>query len=415
MTDHSPTNGFTGPEQARELPRGAAVVVIGGGVNGLSTAFQLAKRGLRDVVVLERRHLGSGATGKSGALVRCHYANVPEARLTHESLKIFRQWDDEIGAGSPGFSPVGFLQVVAPEHEDRLRANVAAHQAIGIDTRIVDRDELREIEPFLFTDDLTVAAFEPGSGYADPNATLHGFAQAARRLGVRIVEELPATVIIVKNGRVTGVTTPAGTIATEAVVLAAGSWANQLLLPLGVDLGMEPVRTQVVLFRWPPPLETRGHRVVIDAVNHSWLRPEGVRCTLIGAERSVHNADPDTLDESVDAPAIPASRRALAARFPIFANAVMRGGWSGTYMRSADGHPIIDQLPAVPGLWVMTGDSGTSFKTSPAIGICLAEWITSGAPGLVDLTPFRSARFSEANLWLDERSYGDDQRLTVSR
>jgi sarcosine oxidase subunit beta len=415
MTDHSPTNGLTGLEQARELPRGAAVVVIGGGVNGLSTAFQLAKRGLRDVVVLERRHLGSGATGKSGALVRCHYANVPEARLTHESLKIFRGWDDEIGAGSSGFSPVGFLQVVAPEHEDRLRANVAAHQAIGIDTRIVDRDELREIEPFLFTDDLTVAAFEPGSGYADPNATLHGFAQAARRLGVRIVEELPATAIIVKNGRVTGVTTPAGTIATEAVVLAAGSWANQLLLPLGVDLGMEPVRTQVVLFRWPPPLETRGHRVVIDAVNHSWLRPEGVRCTLIGAERSVHNADPETLDESVDAPAIPASRRALAARFPIFANAVMRGGWSGTYMRSADGHPIIDQIPAVPGLWVMTGDSGTSFKTSPAIGICLAEWITAGAPRLLDLTPFRSSRFYEAKPWLDERSYGDDQRLTVSR
>jgi sarcosine oxidase subunit beta len=415
MTDHPATNGLTGPEQTRDLPRAAAVVVIGGGVNGLSTAFQLARRGLHDVVVLERQHLGSGATGKSGALVRCHYANVPEARLTHESLEIFRHWDDEIGAGSPGFAPVGFLQVVAPEHEDRLRANVAAHQAIGIDTHIVDRDELREIEPFLFTADLTVAAFEPGSGYADPNATLHGFAQAARRLGVRIVEEMPATAIHVRNGRVNGVTTLAGTIATEAVVLAAGSWANQLLLPLGVDLGLEPVRTQVVLFRWPPPLETRGHRVVIDAVNHSWLRPEGTRCTLIGAERSVHNANPDLLDESVDAPTIPASRRALAARFPIFANAVMRGGWSGTYMRSPDGHPIIDQIPAVPGLWVMTGDSGTSFKTSPAIGICLAEWITTGAPRLVDLTPFRSSRFSEAKPWLDERSYGDDQRLTVSR
>jgi sarcosine oxidase subunit beta len=84
-------------------------------------------------------------------------------------------------------------------------------------------------------------------------------------------------------------------------------------------------------------------------------------------------------------------------------------------MRSPDGHPIIDQLPSVSGLWVMTGDSGTSFKTAPAIGVCLAEWIIEGAPRLADLTPFRSTRFAAGEPWLDERSYGDDRQLTVSR
>ena len=143
--DENP-NGLARGESSHDLPRGARIVVIGGGVNGLSTAFQLAKRGVRDVVVLERRHLGAGATGKSGALVRCHYANVPEARLTQESLHIFRNWDKEVGAGSPGFTPTGFIQVVAPEHEDRLRQNVADQNAVGIETRLVARDELREIE-----------------------------------------------------------------------------------------------------------------------------------------------------------------------------------------------------------------------------------------------------------------------------
>lgn len=410
------SDGFVPNESdAGLLPRTAEAVVVGGGVIGLSTAFQLAKRGMRDVVVLERRFLGAGATGKSGALVRCHYANVPEARLTHESQRIFRAWDDEVGSGSPGLAPVGFLQVVAPDHEERLRANVADQQAIGIDTRVVDRAELREIEPFLHTDDVTFAAFEPGSGYADPNATLQGFAEAARRLGVRIVEETPVLAVRRDGDRVSGVKTAAGVIAADTVVIAAGSWADRLLRPLGIDLDLEPVRTQVVLFRWPAELTGRGHRVVIDAVNRSWLRPEGGNCTLIGAERSVATSDPDVLDESVDPAVIPVSRRALAARFPIFANAVMRGGWSGTYMRSPDGHPIIDQVPAVPGLWVMTGDSGTSFKTAPAIGVCLAEWITDGAPRLVDLLPFRSTRFAEGRPWLDERSYGDDRRLTVSR
>src|SRR5688500_12813311 len=262
MTGNGDANGVVRGENPRDLPRGAGVVVIGGGVNGLSTGFQLAKRDLRDVVVLERRHLGAGATGKSGALVRCHYANVPEARLTHESLRIFRNWDDEVGAGSAGFSPTGFVQVVSPEHEDRLRQNVADQQAIGIETRVVDREELREIDPFLYCDDLTVAAYEPGSGFADPNATLHGFARAARDLGARLFEETPVTAIQTTGGRVSGVETPLGAISTGTVLVAAGSWADRLLTPLAIERGLQPVRTQVGVFRWPPQLEGRGHRLV---------------------------------------------------------------------------------------------------------------------------------------------------------
>src|SRR3712207_4303806 len=127
-----------------QIGRTAEVVVVGGGVVGTSVAFQMAKRGVRDVVLLERRQLGAGATGKSGALVRCHYANVDEARLTLESLRIFRNWEDEVGAGSPGFEPVGFVQVVDPADEARLRANVAAQRAIGVETSVVTAAELRE-------------------------------------------------------------------------------------------------------------------------------------------------------------------------------------------------------------------------------------------------------------------------------
>src|SRR4051812_47200227 len=102
MKETTNPNGFSAGEAPRYLPRQAGVVIIGGGVVGLSTAFQLAKRGAKDVIVLERRHLGSGASGKSGALVRCHYANTAEAQLTYESVKIFRGWDEEVGTGSPG-------------------------------------------------------------------------------------------------------------------------------------------------------------------------------------------------------------------------------------------------------------------------------------------------------------------------
>lgn len=398
------------------VPATAGAVVIGGGVNGLSAAFQLAKRGLRDVVVLERRQLAAGATGKSGALVRCHYANVPEALLTLHSQRIFQNWADEIGAGDPGYEAVGFIQVVAPEMAGNLRTNVAAHQAAGVDTRIVDRAELREIEPMLRTDDIDIAAFEPNSGYADPNATVYGFAKAAQRLGVRILTDTEATGIDVVGGRVTGVRTSRGDISTDRVLLAGGSWANTLLHSLGLDLGMEPVRTQVVIFRWPQAVDhSRTHRVVIDKLNHSWIRPVPGYGTLIGAERSVGGVDPETLDEGVPAQSVGIARSVLAARFPVFAEALMRGGWAGTYMRSPDGHPVIDRAPGIDGMWLMTGDSGSSFKTAPATGICLAEWMTDGAPQLMDLTPFRATRFAEGRPWLDEFAYGDDRQLTVSR
>ena len=399
-----------------QVPASANVVIIGAGVNGLSTAFQLAKRGVKDIVVLERQTVGAGASGKTGALVRCHYANVPEAELTRRSIDIFNNWDEEVGAGSCGFDPVGFLHVAPADRLEALRANVASHQAVGVDTRLVGWQETQEIEPLLNVEDIEYAAYEPGSGYADPNATMYGFLEAAKQLGVKLFEHTPVTRVLTANGKVTGVETPRGTIATETVLVAAGSWANGLLKPMGLDFGQEPVRTQVVIFRWPREVDhTRKHVVVIDAINHSWIRPVGDHGTLIGAERSIGGVDPDTLDEGTPAHSVNVAREVLTRRFPVFKEAIMRGGWAGTYMRSADSHPIIDRAPGIDGMWLMTGDSGSSFKTSSAIGICLAEWMTDGAPQLMDLTPFRATRFADGNLWLDENSYGDDRQVTVSR
>jgi len=146
----------------------------------------------------------------------------------------------------------------------------------------------------------------------------------------------------------------------------------------------------------------------------SWLRPEGAAATLIGVELGAAHADPEKYDEGVDAAYVARCREALTARLPQFADAPMRGGWAGMIMMSPDGRPIIDRLPAAEGLWAMLGDSGTSFKTAPAIGRCLAEWITAGAPRTADLHPFRASRFVEGGPWTDADHYGGEG-LTVSR
>jgi sarcosine oxidase, subunit beta len=390
----------------------ADVVIIGGGVNGASVAFNLERLGVRRVVLLERRHLGAGASGKSGSLVRMHYTNEAESRLAWESLKVFRNFDALVG-GDCGFEAPGFVQIVDPAHSDALRANVAMQQGLGIDTRLVSREELTEISPDLRVDDVGAAAYEPGSGFAEPNATTFAFAAAARRLGATIETDCEALRIVTEGGRVAGVETSRGRVTTPVVVAVPGAWACRLLDPLGLDFGLTPYRIQVSIFRWPEGF-TRRHPAVIDSTRSAWIRPEGRAGTLIGVELGAGHADPDKYDEGVDEAYVALCREALATRFPAFERSTMRGGWAGMIMMSPDGRPVIDQIPSVPGLFVMLGDSGTSFKTSPAIGRCLAEWIVKGRPETADLTRFRSTRFAEGQPWIDSTDYGIE-RPTISR
>lgn len=398
------------------FPATAEAVVIGGGVNGLSTAYQLTRKGIHPVV-LERTHIGAGATGKSGALVRAHYTNPQETQLALASMRIFRGWAEHVGSGDPGLESVGFLRLVAPEDEEALRANVAMQRALGSDTMIVTRDEIEFIEPFINTDDITVAAYEPTSGFADSNATAFGFAQAATKRGASIFTSVEATNVITEGGRVTGIETTRGFISTPTVLIAAGAFANQLLLPLGVDLGLFPRRSRVVIFRHPYELPAnRRHRVVIDSVNSAWIAPVTPTTTLIGVTVGDRDGvEPSDFEETLEQSYIDLARNTLARRFPAFANATMRGGWTGVYMQSPDGHPVIDKLDQFDGLFLMAGDSGSSFKTAPAIGLVLAEWIAEREPKLLDMTPFRASRFAEGKPWIDEFQYGETPEESIVR
>lgn len=383
----------------------ADVVVIGGGVNGTSTAWHLAKRGVR-VTLLERATLAAGSTGKSGALVRMHYTNRHDAALAQQSLPYFQHWADVVGVGDPGFQQVGVLRLAPERFDDRLRANVGMLREVGVNTDVISADEVREIDPGVYTGDFTIAAWEPESGYADPAATAYGFAAAARALGASIHEGIEATAIETTGERVTGVATPHGVIATDTVVVAPGPWASNLLGPLGLDYGLLPNRVQIAILRRAAD-DAASHPVYIDGLNNTWMRPEGPFGTLIGVGRDQLGVDPDLYDEGVDRDYVIDSRRRCARRRPALANGIMRGGWSGMITMSPDGHAIIGPLDPYQGLYGIVGDSGTNFKTAPAIGSNLAAWITEGAADAVDLRPFRASRFAEEDLLRGEHEYGD--------
>lgn len=384
----------------------ADAVIIGAGVMGASIAFHLTRAGLRRVVVLERGAAASGSTGRSGALVRTHYTNAPETRLALFSLAYFQHWDDLVGgqATDCGFQRIGFAMLVGPANADRLRRAVAMQQALGVVTQVVSPADLRELQPGLVIDDLALAAYEPGSGYADPVATTRAFLVAAQARGASLREHTAVTGLLRQGERVVGVATAAGSITSPIVVCAAGCWNDRLAASVGVTVPLTVTRAQWALFGRPPAQAGRG-LVLIDAALGLYTRPHGADQTLagLGAADLARPVDRDAYREENDPDFPPRVLATLGRRLPALAGQPHQGGQAGLYDLSPDTRAIIDRAPGLEGLYLAAGFSGTGFKKSPAVGAGLAELITTGQARRVDLHPFRLGRFAEgATEWGDE-------------
>ncbi|HXM54068.1 MAG TPA: FAD-binding oxidoreductase [Candidatus Dormibacteraeota bacterium] len=372
----------------------AAVVVVGAGINGLSLAFHLARRGAGPVVVLERSQVGAGATGRSGGIVRTHYADEAEIRLALEGLRWFQRWDELVGGGC-GFEPVGLIVIAPPERRPQLERSVAWQRSLGIDSRLLSAEEARDVDPALrLPEAVSHVAYEPNAGCAEPNLALRTLAEAALRLGVEIRVGVEAGEVLHAGQRVTGVATSEGVVRAPTVVVAAGAWANRLLVPLGIDLGMRPARARVAVFPTPPG-RPWPHPACLDHVRGSWYRPVAGAATLVGVESAVDRyARPDDTSEGVDGDFLATCAHAVTERFPVMRGAPSRGAWAGMFMESPDQRPVIGPLPPYEGLYAIAGDSGTSFKTAPAIGLGLSELILTGESRAVDLEPFRADRLA---------------------
>lgn len=383
----------------------AEAVVVGGGIVGASIAFHLTRLGLRDVLLLERGRLAGQATGQSGALVRTHYTNAPEARMALAALPWFEQWPELVG-GSCGFVPTGFLQIVGPIDSAALERNTAMlHDQVGIDTRLVNAYEAAQLQPGLAVGDGERIAYEPRSGYANPVAATLTLVEAAQRRGAEICEGIAVTGLRVNNGRITGVDTASGSVEAPIVVLANGGWAIPLVAPLGLELPIRPVLSQIAILHRAPELPEgiAGHLTIIDRARGYYARPHEVDLTLVGLSGFSHNLT--TFDDglhSYDLEVPGRARSGIAGRIAGFAKVRFAYGRSGPLDVTPDRGAIIGRGP-IEGLFLAVGMSGSGFKKAPAIGACIAELILNGAATTAPIEPFRPQRFAEEDLIL-----GDD-------
>ncbi len=377
----------------------ADVIIIGAGVHGASLAFHLAQRGVRPLI-LERKFVAAGATGRSSGLVRMHYDVRQDAELAWLSFQYFRDWKERVG-GECGFTRTGFLQLVAPADVETLKANVAMHQEIGIPVLLVGAQDVKRLAPAFSVEDIEWAAYEPESGYAMPGDTAQAFLEAARQKGARLMQEC-AVIEVLGESRVQGVRSTQGEFFAPIVVNAAGAWAGALNAALGLNLPYDTWRHDTMFAARPRSLGS--HPTAIDFANEMYFRPEG-SLTLVGLE------DGNPLGESPDGDTdharpgfVERAIERLCRRIPAMENGALHSAHGGYDGITPDQHPLLGPI-GPEGFYLDCGFSGTGFKIAPAVGLCMAEWILDGEPRTVDLTMYRPQRFAAGRPIRGEHPY----------
>lgn len=387
------------------MGKSADAVVIGAGINGASIAFNLLKQGLKKVVILEKYLIASGGTGKSAAIIRQHYSNEPLVRMMKRCIHIFSNFGEIVG-GNSGFTKTGWAFLI-PQHAAEVFAdNMSMQQALGINTREISKKDLLDIEPRFNLDDVARIAYEHDSGYADPHLTTTSYIQAACSIGGEIMQCNPVTGILIRKGRIVGVDTREGRVATNIVVNAAGPWAGKVAEMAGCKIPLQISREEEILIA-PPLGEPSVRLVVSDMCKAIYYRPDSSRILVgRGYPKEYTYVDPDNFSGDTSFEFIEDAARRLVDRIPGFANALVEHAYTGLYDITPDWHPVLGRT-AVAGFYLAAGFSGHGFKLGPAIGELVAEEILTGKATSIDISGFDLSRFEKGQLF--SAAYGGNR------
>lgn len=377
---------------SREQPTSAEVVIIGGGVMGVSTAYQLAKAGIKDVVLLEKNALGSGSTCKAAGGVRAQFSDRANIAMGAHSLEVFNNFGALFGQ-EIDLHHSGYLFLLdSPETVAAFEANVALQNELGVPSEMISVAEAKRLSPLIDTEGLLGAAYSAEDGHCTPESVVLGYATAARRHGATLLTGCEATAIEVVDGQIRAVLTPAGRIATDTVICVAGAWSGQVGALAGVELPVTPVRRQIVITE--PMAELAPNTpFTIDFGTSFYFHGES-NGLLIGM------SDPDETPGfklSRSDSWLPRLGAAIARRAPALSEVGLSSGWAGLYEMTPDCNALIGESRSVGRFLYATGFSGHGFLLGPAIGEVLRDLYLGQDPAF-DVSGFDVERFAGSGL-----------------
>ena len=361
-------------EGAGQLPAQAEVVIVGGGVVGLAIAYNLARRGLGDVVVVERGYLAEGASGRNGGGVRQQWSTELNIRLMQESVELCRRFAVDLGV-NVWFRQGGYLFLARTAQEvARLDKNIAIQNRCGVPTRMLEPDKAHEIVPELDLTGIIAAAYNPTDGILFPWPFLWGYARQAAAHGARIFTQTPVSGLEPQKGGGYLVHTPRGAVRARRLVNATGAWSPRLAQMIGVQVPTYPIRHEICSSEPLKPFL----RPMVSELTSGLYCSQSMRGEIVGGVTIPGHDSTYGMGSTLEFLATYARR--LVRLMPILGEIKVLRQWAGPYDQSPDGNPILGAAPGHPDFFLACGFVGHGFMMAPIVGKLYGEWLTGGAP-----------------------------------
>jgi sarcosine oxidase, subunit beta len=349
----------------------ASVVIIGGGISGCSIAYNLALKGVKDIVVIEKEYLTSGSTGRCGAGVRMQWGTEMNCRLAKYSIEFYEKANEVLEYdGDIEFKQGGYLIVASTEKEDtQFKKNIALQNSLGIPSVYLSPKEAKKIVPHMDESKIISATYCKKDGHLNPFHATQAYADAAARLGVKFMKYTIVTGIQVENGKITGVQTDKGFISTPVVVNAAGGHSKQIGDMVGVDIPVYPERHQILVTEPVNPIQ--NPMFMSFSLNiYCQQTPHG--SFIMG--RGDAN-EPRDLRVTSSWHFLEEMAKNCCELLPLLKDLRVVRQWAGLYCMSPDRQPIYGRANNVEGFYMATGYSGHGFMFGPVTGVVMAETI----------------------------------------
>jgi sarcosine oxidase subunit beta len=377
------------------MEKTADVVIVGGGVIGLSIAYHLALKKAGKILLFEKGQLGEGSTSRCAGGIRTQFSTEINILFSLESMKVFKRFQEEFGV-DPEFKQIGYLFLATTETEMAVFGeNIKLQKRFGIPVELLSPDEIRSRWPYLRMDDILGGTFCSQDGYAGPSEVLSGFASGARRSGAKIYEGEEVIGILLCGGRIRGVRTRNEEISTPIVVNAGGPYAASLGAMAGLDIPVRPLRRQIFITA-PFHLTEQSVPLTID-FHRGWYFRQEVDGFLLSGPLDKESS----FNLNIDYEAMAEASENAMYRVPALEKARIARGWAGLYEISPDNHAILGKVPEVEGMILANGFSGHGFQHSPAVGRVISELIAEGKASTIEISPLSIERFKGGKLILE--------------
>ncbi|PSQ49265.1 FAD-dependent oxidoreductase [Halobacteriales archaeon SW_7_65_23] len=377
------------------------VIVIGGGIVGLSASYYLAERGA-DVRLFEKGSLGNGSTARSAGGIRSQFDTAVNVELSLASKRVWNAFEDRFGVDM-AYRKTGYLFLARSEAvAETFRENVQMQRDLGAESEFLTPEEAREHCEGLSAEQFVAATYNGDDGFADPNLAVQGYAGGVREAGVDIRTGTAVTDLRQDDEAVVGVVTGDGRFDADFVVNAGGPYATEIGRMAGASLPIHPRRRQIAVVDATRPVP-EDDPLTIDLETGSYFRPEREGAALVGGHFAEDdpNQDPDSHDDSMElAWAADAVERAAEWTRYFDAETRIKRGWAGLYAVTPDNHPVIEE--SVPGLITASGFSGHGFQHAPATGQIVADLVFEAKPQLVDVSALTADRFERGEAMVEK-------------